>query len=415
MFDRGVLVPLIRARNNIAQLLWKFTFFGAGLALLGIGSLWRRDRRLAMFLALLVVFDVGYSMNFSIFDIYTYYLPMHIVWCAFIAVGAASLIAHVGRLMGRIPASMLSPKPAWRYGPAVALLLALPAVQFCTNLSKVDGSQDYDSERLARAVFKQAEPNALVLADWWPIAPMGYLKYIERQRPDLILFPAPSMFADTELVDFSHKEFLGKYKVIYFVEMLTYRIDLLRRKYYVVPQGPVFRVYLDRPDPKTVLAEMPADPIARFGDQLGLVRADVDSAPLRPGECVDFTVYWTPLEGYNGKKHEAILVLENKESGRIWQESNLLGHDLYPLDQWKPGQVLTEKHRIYLPQPMPSGEYSLYIRVREQGVSRCLDCDKHPTGGSVRDCQIGQVTVEQAPPPSPDRDGIPAVVALLRQ
>jgi len=414
MFDRGLVVPLIRARNNIAQLPWKFTFFGSALALLGIGLLWRRDRRLAVFLVLLAGFDVGYAMNFSIFDIYTYYLPMHLVWAAFIAVGAAALIAYAGRLMERIPASMLSPKPAWRFGPTIALLLALPVMQFLTNLPTVDGSQDWGSERFARAVFKEAEKNALVLADWWTIAPMGYLKYIEGQRRDLVMFAGPSMYADTQFVDFSREEFIGRYKVIYFVEMLTYRIGVLRDKYYLVPEGPIYRVYLHRPAPETLLEKVPDRPIARFGDRVGLVRAEVSSKPLRPGECFDFTIYWTPLEGYNRKKHEAILVLENKKSGRIWQESNVLGYDLYPLEQWKPGEVLTEKHRIYLPDPVPNGEYNLYLRVRERGKSHCLDCDKHPADGNARDYRIGRVKVEQAPAPSAAHEGIPAVVALLR-
>jgi hypothetical protein len=418
MFDRGLLVALLRARNNIGQLFLKFTWFGSAAALLGIRALWRRDRRLAVFLLLIAFFDVAYSMNFSIFDIYMYYLPLHLAWAAFIAAGATVIIAFAGRQLQRLPAAMLSPHPVWRYGPAIALLMALPAVQFFANRAKVDGSQDYSSERFARAAFKQMEPDALVLADWWTIAPMGYLKYIEGQRKDLIMFAAPSMYAGRDSLDFSQESFLRNYKSIYFVEMLTHRIDILRRKYYLVPEGPVYRVYLDRPAPETVLA---ADPmpaiIARFGDRVGLVRADLGSGPLRPGECLDLTLYWTPLEGFNHTDHTAALLLENTKDGRlqrIWQESNVLGHDLFPLEKWQPGQVLTEKHRIYLSEPEPTGEYNLYLRVRERGQSKCLDCDRHSTGGKARDYRIGSVKVEQAPSPSVGRQRIPALVAMLR-
>ena len=417
MFDRGLLVPLIRARNNMMQLLRKFTLPGCALALLGIGLLWRRDRRLAVFLLLIALFDVAYAMNFSIFDIYIYYLPLHMVWAAFIAVGAAGAIGFAGHLMSRIPASVVSPRPAWRYGPAAALLMALPAVLFFENLPRVDGRQDYGSERLARAVFKQAEPNALVLADWWTIAPMGYLKYIEGQRNDLIMFAAPSIYADTDFLDFSQESFLRKYQVIYFVEMLTYRIDLLRKKYFLVPEGPVYRVYLNRPDAKTLLAHMAAQPIARFGDRIGLVRAEVGAGPVRPGECVDLTLYWAPLAGFNRQVHTVALLLQRTKDGqieRVWQESNIIGHDLFPLEKWQSGQVLTEKHRIYLAEPVPSGGYELYVRVRERGQSRYLDCDKHPAGGNARDCLIGRVRVEQAPPPSPELGRMPAAVRLLR-
>ncbi len=417
MFDRGLLVALTRARNNIGQLLWKFTWFGCGLALVGIGALWRRDRRLAVFLLLIALFDVAYSMNFSIFDIYMYYLPLHLVWAAFIAVGTAAVIGAAGRLLQRLPASMLSPRPAWRYGPAVALLMALPAVQFCNNLGKVDGSKDYSSERFARAVFRQVEPDALVLADWWTIAPMGYLKYIEGQRQDLTMFAAPSIYADTGFLDFSQESFLRKYKTIYFVEMLTYRIGLLRTKYFVVPEGPISRVYLDRPAPETMLSAQPASVIARFGDRIGLVGADLGKGPLRPGECLDLTLYWTALEGFDRTKYSAALLLENTQDGRlrrIWQETNILGHDLFPLEKWQPGQVLIEKHRIYLADPEPTGEYNLHLRVRQRGHSKYLDCDRPASSGTVRDYSLGVIRVEQPPSPPPQRGPAGALVAALR-
>jgi hypothetical protein len=231
------------------------------------------------------------------------------------------------------------------------------------------------------------------------------------------MFAAPSIYADTDFLDFSQESFLRKYQVIYFVEMLTYRIDLLRKKYFLVPEGPVYRVYLNRPDAKTLLAHMAAQPIARFGDRIGLVRAEVGAGPVRPGECVDLTLYWAPLAGFNRQVHTVALLLQRTKDGqieRVWQESNIIGHDLFPLEKWQSGQVLTEKHRIYLAEPVPSGGYELYVRVRERGQSRYLDCDKHPAGGNARDCLIGRVRVEQAPPPSPELGRMPAAVRLLR-
>ncbi len=414
MFDRGLIVPLHRALLYIMRLANEFGRFGCAIAVVGFGMLWRRDRRLTIFLALIGVTDIAYSVNFSIFDIYVYFLPLYIVWAAWIAVGMAGLLALVGRLMAKIPAAVMSPTPIWRYGPAIALLMAVPCLQFARNLSRVDGSQDYGSERFARAVLKQVKPGSLILADWWAIAPMGYLKYIEGQRKDLVMFAAPSLYQEDAFLDFAEEDFLRNYPAVYFVEILTYRIHMLRQKAYLVPAGPVHRVYVKRPAPKTLLANIPANPVARFGDRVGLVRAEVGSGPLRPGECVDFTLYWTPLGGFNGKKHEAILVLQNEKTGRIWQESNVLGHDLYPVERWTKGQVLKEEHRIYLPDPVASGEYNLYLRVREQGVSRCLNCDRHPADGNVRDYLIGTLRAEDAPPSPTGRDGIPRAIAMLR-
>jgi hypothetical protein len=391
----------------------EFTLLGCALALFGIGLLARRDNRLAICLGLIALADMAYSVNFSIFDIYVYYLPLHFVWAVFISVGAAGALALAARAMDRLPRGSVSATPGWRFGPAVALLFVLPFLQFTRNLGRSDGSDDYGSERFARAVTSMVEPNSLILADWWTIAPIGYLKYIEGIRTDLIMFAAPSIHADDGFLNFAQEDFLRSYQSVYFVEMLTYRIHLLREMAYLVPQGPVYRVYLDRPSNETLLADISAAPIARFGDQIGLVQTDLSTGELQPGEVFPFTIYWTPLEAYNRKNHQAIFVLENEEGGRIWQESNVLGHDLYPLDEWQPGEVLREEHRIYLPAPEMPGEYNLYVRVREHGQSKCLDCDRALNGHNARDYLISTITVGR-PDPLSDRGRIPTVVALLR-
>ncbi len=413
MFDRGLLVPLQRVIMYLYRLGAEFQLAGCALALFGLGLLWRKDRRLTVLLSLIALFDIAYSVNFSIFDIYVYFLPLHLVWAAFLAVGAKGTLDLAQRLMTKVPERFVSPSPVWRYGPAVALLMALPMMQFTTHFNLVDGSQDYGSERFARAVVKQVEPGALILADWWAIAPIGYLKYIEGQRQDLVMFAAPSLHTESGFLNFAQEDFLRSYPSVYFVEMLTYRMQLMRNKCYLVPQGPLYRVYVDRPAPEEVLADLPAVPIARFGDQVGLVKAELGKQPVQPGECFDFTLYWTPLETYKARNYEAILVLENKKDGRIWQESNLLGHNLYPLDKWRKNEVLKEEHRIYLPDPEPKGEYNLYLRVREHGQSKCLTCTKHERGGQDRDYLLARLQVGD-PSTLPAQDRVPKVMAFLR-
>jgi hypothetical protein len=413
MFDRGWVVPLHRALIHTGRLSQEFTLLGCALALFGLGLLWRRDRKLAIFLLLIGLLDVAYAINFSIFDIYVYYLPLHVVWAGFISVGIVGALTLAGRAMSRLQRGLVSPTPGWRYGPAAVLLMVLPVMQFTGNLGRVDGSQDYGSELFAREVMGMAEPDALILADWWTIAPMGYLKYIDGERPDLIMFAAPSLHSDEGFIDFAQEDFLRSYPAVYFVEMLTYRMTLLREKTYMVPQGPVYRVFLDRPPREQVLADVGGRPVARFGDQVGLVRVDVSSGELRPGRSLPFTLYWTPLAGYEGTPLQAIFVLESEQGERTWLESNLLGHDLYPLADWQPGEVLREEHRIYLPDPVPSGEYDLFVRVRERGASKCLACD-HPHGDrNPRDYHIARIPVAD-PEPASDAGRIPTVVAMLR-
>lgn len=407
MFDRGLLVSLTRARNRLAEVAWilyprpdNLIFGRAGVILgfIGLFALGWRDRRLTAFLLLLALFDVAYAMNFSIFDIYIYYLPLHLVWAAFIAVGAAWVIALAGRQLERITSSLVSPSPVWRYGPVVAILMALVPVQFFTHLRQADGSTDYTPEWFARATFRQVEPNALILADWWAIAPLGYLKHIEGQRDDVVMYAAPSLHSEGAFLDFSRRNFLEGFEAIYFVELLTYKAGLLREKYWLVPEGPVARLYLDRPDPATLLADLPAIPTVRFDDKVGLVKVKIANKTLRPGECVDFTVYWTPLPGYDHRRYQAIYTL-TKGREQIWQESAVLGYDLYPAGQWQQGQALMEKHRIYLEAPEATGEYELRMRVRPRGESKRLVHDRAPVAGDNRELRLGSVTVGAPLPP----------------
>lgn len=413
MFDRGLMVPLVRAWNNLWRLRFEFGYGGCALALVGLGLLLWRDRALAIFLFLIAFLDIAYSVNFSIFDIYVYYLPLHLVCAALIARGAAGALALGASMLGRLPRAGLFARPGWRTAPAAVLLMLLPFTLFSDHLRWVDGSKEYGPERFARAVFRQVEPGAMILADWWTIAPLGYLKHIERERSDVVMFAGPSIYSDKGFVDFAQEDFLRRYPAVYFVEMLTYRANLVRERWWLVPQGPVARVLMDRPDPKTLLAAIPPTPIARFDDHIALVWADIAPGPLRPGQVLDFTLYWTPLPAYPARPYEAIFVLKNRNRDRIWQESNLLGHDLYPLDQWRPGQVLREDHRIYLPDPVPPGEYDLLVRLRERGQASCLACDRPLHARDPRDYRIARIMVAQ-PEPLSTRHRIPDLIALLR-
>ena len=413
MFDVGLLIPLQRAVTYLLRLTFEFGYSGCAIALLGGVLLWRRDRQLTIFFAIMGLLAVAYACNFSIFDIYTYYLPLHLAWAALIAVGAAALLDTGAALIARAQQGAGSLTPAWRYGLVAALLLSLPAGLFADHLGRVDGSDDFSAERFAREVFRQVEPDAMILADWWAIAPLGYLKYIEGQRPDVIMFAAPSIYAEEGFMDFAKEDFLRRHAAVYFVEMLTYRSNLVRERCYLIPEGPVARVLVDRPDPETVLADVPPNPIASFGDQVAFVRAEVQPGELRPGRSFEFTVYWTPLPTYNSRPHQAIFVLTNDDGDRIWQESNLLGHDLYPLEQWEPGEVLREPHRIYVPDAVTAGEYNLFVRVREHGQAKCLDCDSPAPGASSRDYLVARIGVDD-PETIPVRGRLPWLVELLR-
>jgi len=424
MFDAGIVTVLGRAKHFLLiRPLGEFGYAGCGLAAVGLVLLFRRDRRLAIFLCLIGLLDVAYSVNFSIFDIYIYYLPLYLVLAAFISVGAWGALALAAALVERLARRGVLGAPLFRHAPAAALLLTVPFSLFTAHLALVDGSEDYSSELFARAVFDHVEPDCMILADWWTIAPLGYLKHVEGRRADVIMFAAPSIAADSEFADFAQEDVLRRYPAVYFVEELTDRADMLREQWWLVPEGPVSRLVMDRPDPDSLLADVPPTPIARFGDQVALVRAELEGGELRPGEPLGLRLYWTPLSGYGGEALGVVLLLQDEEARRegegagatrIWQETNVLGHDLYPLAEWRAGEVLEEKHWIYVSEWVRPGSYELLLRVREPGRSASLACDRSLPEGDARDYPIARIEVgEPATPPT--RGRLPAMVALLRR
>jgi hypothetical protein len=414
MFSDGLLLPARRAVANFRRLGMEFGIAGCALALVGLGLLWRRDRKLLVFLALIGGVDVAYACNFSIFDIYLYYLPLDLAVAGLVAAGAAAALELGAKAVARAHGESRAFRPAWQYGLTLALLLALPFTLFSSHLAKVDGSRDLSAELFGRAVLREVEPGAVVMADWWCIGPLWYLKHVGGQRRDVTLLAAASVDTDARFNRLTRKDVVARYPVAYFVEEMTYRRKLLQDQgYWLVPEGPVSRVLSQRPKPEMLLAHLPPRPTVQFGGQVGLVRAEVEEAELRPGECLDFTLYWTPLAGYERRPIQVVTVLQNRESGRVWQEINLLGYDLLPPEAWRGGQVLRERHRIYPREPAPPGKYDLLLWLRVKGKSSCLACDKALAGSKGREYHVASVQVTAAQPPAERR--VPGLVAWLNR
>jgi hypothetical protein len=368
MFDRGWSVPLGRAAMNLRRLPREFGLAGCALAAVGIPVLWRRNRALLWFFAIIAALDVLYACNISVIDAYAYYVPLHLVLAVLLSLGAAGLLAFVTRTMPPRLNSLLPLTPQVRRALAAAALLAIPAVLFGDHLAAVDRSDDLSPELFARAAFTQAEPHALLLADWWSIGPLWYLRYVEGQRSDLVLSPAPSVSTEARFAALTSKESLSRSPAVYYVEHITSRAKLLKaRGFYLVPEGPLFRLLTERPSPGQVLAHVPAASIVRVSAHLGLVKVQTDGKELHPGSSLLVTLYWTPLPGYRGEGYDIALDLTNEQTGSVWHERVPVGHDLYPLREWRSGMVLKEPHHIYLAEPAPIGTYDLLVRARPRG------------------------------------------------
>jgi hypothetical protein len=168
--------PLDQLVSNVLYFfrLWVKQFTPAGFLLLGAGllGLVRRNRRLFWFTALLMVLNVGFTVNYDIAeDIEGYYLPAFLAgaWC--LAFGAQIFVDLVA--------------PKWQKLATAAVFAAAlsPAVMhFPANNRHNDRSAPQYVDSILRGV---PAGSVVLTSDWQFYSPWLYRRHLEGLRPDL--------------------------------------------------------------------------------------------------------------------------------------------------------------------------------------------------------------------------------------
>jgi hypothetical protein len=240
------------------------------------------------------------------------------------------------------------------------------------------------------------EKDSLILADWWAIAPLGYLKYVEGLRPDVTLSPAFSLSSNEAKERHRKRGFLKSFPAVYATERLTYGMNALRQQYLLVPEGPVYRVYAENPDPASVLSDMGGEPKALFGGRLALI--DWEIAPRRIGETEMFSIslYWRSLRPtQQGEQYDVLMSLERDSGPWAWREKTPLAHGMFPMSAWKPGQTLAQRHLAFIEYESEPGEYELCVRVRRRSGNNRLLPVLSPSGEHIgKKMRLGTVRVK---------------------
>lgn len=174
---------------------WEFTPWVGLLTLVGIGSLWRRDRRHAAFLIVLfLVLALGgivlpnFSLTFR--DIWintTYWIPAYAVSAVFLAAALAQVSTWARSRAGWMPGLL-----------ATAVVCSPLAVHFHHN----DMSDYYLSRDYGENLLKTMAQNAIYYGSGdQTLFPALYLQTVEGQRPDILIanpygYPPPEVYAD---------------------------------------------------------------------------------------------------------------------------------------------------------------------------------------------------------------------------
>jgi hypothetical protein len=153
----------------------KFAYVPLVPAALGAWKLFKTNRPVFVFTALLFIGCVGYAINYEIHDIDSYFLLAYVavsLWCA---VGASAIVS----LSTEVRTMVLF---------SCGLILST-AVLPITNFRNVDESKSYLVQDYTADVFRSLQPQAIVISYQWDyfVSASFYDQLVENKRTDVIV------------------------------------------------------------------------------------------------------------------------------------------------------------------------------------------------------------------------------------
>ncbi len=156
------------------------------------------------------------------------------------------------------------------------------------------------------------------------------------------------------------------------------------------------------------LGPLPGEPQvtvrARFGPEIHLHGYALGKGPFAPGDVVPVTLFWE-ADAPPGR-YKVFLHLLDEGGNLVAQNDAEPRGDLSPTFIWSVGEVVTDRHGVYLPPDLPPGRYRLkagMYRV-DTGERLPLSLDGAPAGDSL---ELGAVVVSSPHPPPPSAAPLP--------
>ncbi len=129
---------------------------------------------------------------------------------------------------------------------------------------------------------------------------------------------------------------------------------------------------------------------ARFGQEILLHGYAVGEGPFAPGDVVPVTLFWE-ADAPPGR-YKVFLHLMDEEGNLVAQNDAEPRGDLSPTFIWPVGEVVTDRHGVYLPPDLLPGRYRLRVGMYrlDTGERLLLTLDGGPAGDSL---ELGEVVV----------------------
>jgi hypothetical protein len=209
-------------------------FMGPGWLIVAMGAATLAVRRLGafVFLGMILVGNVFYSLNFQDGDIDRYYLTTVLVACVLLGVAIAFLGSTCARAVAeatRRSTGTIGRRRVARVAGALVLVLAaiFPATALVAGYDGHDLSQNRDADRWVERVYAALPPDAVVISWWSYSTPLWYHRWIEGDRPDVKIIDERNILDDGYgTVETAIRVFLGRRPV--YVVPTDWDVDRLR-------------------------------------------------------------------------------------------------------------------------------------------------------------------------------------------
>jgi hypothetical protein len=224
----------------------EFAYAPLVLALVGFIDLYRSNRRVLYFTAILFLSCLLYSINYDIHDIDSYFFLAYIAVVVWIVFGARAFLHFGFRSRGSLLSSL------------ICLLIGLTPLSL--HYERVDESSDYTVEDYTRNMFDSFEKNALVLSYQWDyfVSSSYYAQLVEGYRNDVTVVDKELLrrswylsqleHQHPQLIEHSRREVDAFLKELYkFERGLPYDPALIEMRYQAMIQSFLLKHYSSGP------------------------------------------------------------------------------------------------------------------------------------------------------------------------
>jgi hypothetical protein len=153
----------------------EFFYIPFVVAVIGFFALLFTEKKKFLFLLLLLIACVGYSINYDIHDIDSYFLLAFVSLMLFAAFGIMKLLSFFKNISPAI---------------SVALLMGCAVLEGYQNFDHVDQSSNYLVEDYTKNILRNVPQNSIILSYEWDyfVSASYYFQRVKHYRPDVVVF-----------------------------------------------------------------------------------------------------------------------------------------------------------------------------------------------------------------------------------